>query len=287
MGEWLGVPFRNASTAEQYLADGREMRFVPAHHQALPRITHHGKIPASRQGWTDNYLCRPKKDKTAPGVFTFMGLSQRGNAVTCSSPIGDGLTCYFWYEVKVIPEGVSYDGFLNSFGGVFYQEAVELAALMIRAEPMARMTSGRDQVSKGLDVAIFPPELWKKCYELNDEQLAQRIECPVNLGRKKTGEDRGAYLWGQDLFDVLGFRDVSRVVIAGEGMVTGVQDLQTNITPLTSGVVVEAPQQGIAAMSDVATNGPTHAPAKAKGPPPPAAPKTPQPRVQITHESLQ
>jgi hypothetical protein len=171
------------------------MRFVPTHHQVLPHITYHGKIPESHQGWTDNYLCRPKKDKTAPGVYTFMHLRQRGDAVTCARPIGDGLVCNFCFKVQVIPEGVSYDGFLHALGGVFYQAAVEIVALLIRAEPMAKMVSGRDQVSTGMGVKIFPPELWAKRYELHTELLAQRIERPVNLGREQTGGDKGAYLW--------------------------------------------------------------------------------------------
>jgi hypothetical protein len=160
MGEWIRTPLCTAKTAEKYLADGREMRFVPTHRQVLPHITYHGKIPESHQGWTDNYLCRPKKDKTAPGVYTFMHLHQRGDAVTCARPIGDGLVCNFCFKVQVILEGVSYDGFSHALGGVFYQAAVEIVALLIRAEPMAKMVSGRDQVSTGMGVKIFPPELW-------------------------------------------------------------------------------------------------------------------------------
>jgi hypothetical protein len=100
--------------------------------------------------------------------------------------------CNFCYEVQVIPEGVSYDGLLNSLGGIFYMEAVELTALLIRAEPMARMTSGRDQVAKRLECPIFPAELWKLRYDLNDKQLAQRLERRPNLGRRRGG-GRGIY----------------------------------------------------------------------------------------------
>jgi hypothetical protein len=88
---------------------------------------------------------------------------------------------------------------------------------------------------------------------------------------------------GQDLLDELGFRDISKNAITeASEMVTGVQDLRTNITPLTPGVVVEAPHQDVVAMSDVATNPPIDFPAKAQGQLPPAAPTAPQPRVQIT-----
>jgi hypothetical protein len=77
-------------------------------------------------------------------------------AVSRANPIGDGLTCYFCYETKVIPEVVSHDGHLNSLGGIFYMGAVELAALLIRAVPMGKMTSGHDQVTKGLDCRYSP-----------------------------------------------------------------------------------------------------------------------------------
>jgi hypothetical protein len=43
-----------------------------------------------------------------------------------------------------------------------------------------------------------------------------------------------------------------------EEMMTGVRELQTDIAPPTPGIMVEAPQQGVAAMSDIATDAPTY-----------------------------
>jgi hypothetical protein len=70
-----------------------------------------------------------------------------------------------------------------------------------------------------------------------------------------------------------------------EEMITGVRDLQTDITSTTPGVVAEAPPLGAAATSDVAPDAPTYtdeppsAITASKGPPPP---NTPQPLVQLT-----
>jgi hypothetical protein len=116
---------------------------------------------------------------------------------------------------------VAYDGFLNSLGGVFHQEVVEIVALLIRAEPLAEMTSRRDLISKGIDVKIFPPGLWEKRYDLNAEQLAQ--ELPLNLGSQQPAADKSAYAWGKELFEELGYRDVSRTASSkASDMVTGV-----------------------------------------------------------------
>jgi hypothetical protein len=67
----------------------------------------------------------------------------------------------FCFEVQVIPDGVAYDGLLNSQGGIFYQEAVGIVALLVEAEPLGMMTSGQDLLSKGIDVKIFPPGVEK------------------------------------------------------------------------------------------------------------------------------
>jgi hypothetical protein len=119
-------------TYEDYFRQGKEKRFVPTNHQVLPRITKYGKIPESRAGWQDNYMTRPEKNVVTPGVCTFVRLQdQHANATSCSSPIGDGLMCYFCFETQVAPSGVSTDQLLNSYGGVFYQEAVELTHLLL------------------------------------------------------------------------------------------------------------------------------------------------------------
>jgi hypothetical protein len=149
------VPIRGAETAEQYLLEGRETRRVASHSQTLPCFATCRALPESRAGWADGYMCRPKAEQTATGVYTFLHLHQWEHAVTYSDPIGDGNLYAFCLEVQVVLEGVSRDGMRNSLGGIFYQEAVQIVAVLVESETLGMMTGGQDNLSKGTDVKIF------------------------------------------------------------------------------------------------------------------------------------
>jgi hypothetical protein len=105
-----------------------------------------------------SWICSAKSaSKPNPtGCYTFCQLEGWGKTTTFSDPFRDGNLCAYVVEVQVIPEGLATDLMAHSLGGIFYQEAVEITALLTRAAPFYSLTSGRDLLSKGTDVEIFP-----------------------------------------------------------------------------------------------------------------------------------
>jgi hypothetical protein len=66
----------------------------------------------------------------------------------------DGNLYAYVLEFQVVPEGLAADLMAHSLGGIFYQEAVEIAALLTGADSSYLLTSGHDLLSKGADVEI-------------------------------------------------------------------------------------------------------------------------------------
>jgi hypothetical protein len=158
---WTRTPVRGAKTAEQYLIEGRETRYVPVHSQTLPCIAEMcyrncKMLPESRAGWVDSYMCRTEAEKAIAGVYTFLQLNQWQYAVTFLDSICDGNLYAFFVEVQVVPEGVASDSMRNSYGGIFYQEAVVIVFVFCRADTLGVLKRGDDNPSKGTDVKIFP-----------------------------------------------------------------------------------------------------------------------------------
>jgi hypothetical protein len=55
--------------------------------------------------------------------------------------LGDGCVCCFLFEVQVLPDCTSTVARNVSFGGIFYQEGVELTHLLIRRVPLLELNN--------------------------------------------------------------------------------------------------------------------------------------------------
>jgi hypothetical protein len=160
-------------------------------------------------------MCRRKSKvvKNPIGCYTFIKLEDWGSATTYSDPLRDGNLYAYVVEVQVLPDGLAMDLMCYSLGGIFYQEAVQIVALLIRADPFHSLTTGQQLISEGTDVEIFPRNMRERRMALNSEQTVQRLARPPKLSGSGPGGGRNAHKWAKDMFDELGSRMVSLDVV--------------------------------------------------------------------------
>jgi hypothetical protein len=120
-------------------------------------------------------------DPNPAGIYTFCQLEDWGETTIYSDTLRDGNLYAYVLEVQVVPEGVATDLMAHSLGGIFYQEAVEITALLTRVDSFYSLTSGRDLLSKGTDVKIFPQHVWDRRLAWNSEQTSQRLVKPPKI----------------------------------------------------------------------------------------------------------
>jgi hypothetical protein len=136
-GAWCRIPWHTGVSAEQYVRDGRERRYVPTSYQVLPGISRHRSISESRGAWADNYMTRLKGPVMVPGVCACAQLiKEHDRAGSCADFLGDGCL-----------SGVSTDSMERSYGGIFYQEAVRITHLLVRRMPISMMAMGSTHIS--------------------------------------------------------------------------------------------------------------------------------------------
>jgi hypothetical protein len=152
---------------------------------------------------------KSKVTRNPTGTYTFIKLEDWGSTATYSDPFRDGNLYAYILEVQVLPDGLASDLMCYSLGGVFYQDAVEITHLHIRADPFHSLTTGQHLISKGVDVDISPQNVWDRRMALTSEQTVQRLERPPKLSGSGPGGRRNAHQWGKDMFDELGSRMVS------------------------------------------------------------------------------
>jgi hypothetical protein len=217
---WVRTPLTGAKTTEEYMTAGWETRYIPIHSQTLPCITDacsrgYKTVPETRAGWVDSWMCRAKSAlrPNPTGCYAFCQLEDWGKTTTISDPIRDGNLYAYVLEVQVVRERLATDLMAHSLGGIFYQEAIEINALLTRAAPFYSLTSGQDLLSKGTDIEIFPQSLWDKRHMLNSEQTAQRLDRPPKLGRLEPGGGRDAFERARTMFNELWSRIISLDVV--------------------------------------------------------------------------
>jgi hypothetical protein len=136
-GAWCRIPWHTGVSAEQYVRDGRERRYVPTSYQVLPGISRHRSISESRGAWADNYMTRLESPVMVPGVCACAQLiKEHDRAGSCADFLGDGCL-----------SGVSTDSMERSYGGIFYQEAVRITHLLVRRMPISMMAMGSTHIS--------------------------------------------------------------------------------------------------------------------------------------------
>jgi hypothetical protein len=123
-------------------------------------------------------------------AFTHTHREQYLEVCAAADTLGDGCVYHLEFEVQVIPTCTSSDNKLNSYGGVFYQEGVEITHLLVRRIEMLRTAVEEPnsvRVSNGNDLGVISMKLWETRYPLTYEQLAQREERPPS---KKAPESK-------------------------------------------------------------------------------------------------
>jgi hypothetical protein len=167
-------------------------------------------VPETRTGRVDSWMCFPKGMAPNPtGVYAFCQLEDWPKSTTYSDPLRDGNLYAFVLEVQVILEGVSIDLMARALGGIFYQEAVEIVALLSRADSFYLLKTRQDLLSKGTDVEIFPQHVRERRFALNSEQTSRRLVKPPKLGGMEPGGGKDAFEWARDMFADFGSRIIS------------------------------------------------------------------------------
>jgi hypothetical protein len=95
-----------------------------------------------------------------------------------SDPLGDGNGFYFVFEIVVNPRGTFTDKLEGPKGSVFYQQAVQINALLIRCAPTVSVEAGQTYIGAGDRSGVMPPLLFAQRYVLGPVQMTQGAARP-------------------------------------------------------------------------------------------------------------
>jgi hypothetical protein len=179
-GEWVRVPCCQEVYLALRRAEGLGRRFVPTHHQVIPGITcQRGVIPESHPGWPDNYTNHGTGASMTPGAYTHTDLEKDHRWLgSWTDVLGDGNRFYFAYDTVVNPRGTSTDELEGSKGSIFYQEAAQMNALLIRRFPIITAVMGQTWICAGNRSGGMPPLLFAERCKLSPEQVERRAARP-------------------------------------------------------------------------------------------------------------